>query len=140
MTSKEGYSIEVTPEASRLIAKRCEAHGNRTVRLFVKLGACGTRSFCVAMEERLETDEIFTIDGLRYIIDKVVLKLVHPVKVDTDGYALRISGSGLPSRTACGTCCFRCGDDIRCPGDCETCPHKCVFGVRRLKALGKGSV
>ena len=135
--SKEGYKLEVTEKAARLIAKKFGAHNERPVRLFVKLGVCGARSFVIVMENRLETDEIFAIDGFQFIIDKVLLKFVHPVKVDADDYAFRISGNGLPPQTACGSCGYRCADDIRCTGDCISCGHQCVYGLRRLKEKKK---
>lgn len=132
--AKDGNGVlEVTAKATKLMAEHFKGKKKRPIRLFVKLGGCGIRSFGVALEKRQETDALFEIDGFEYIIDKVLLKHVEPIKVDSDGYGFRISGSGIAPQHGCGNCGFMCGDGSRCMGDCEVCPHKCVYGVRRLR-------
>jgi iron-sulfur cluster assembly protein len=125
--------LEVTARATQFVAEHFRNRRKRAIRLYVKLGGCGIRSFGVALEKPRESDEVFEIDGFQYIIDKVLLQNVHPVKLDSDGFGFRISGSGIAPQHGCGNCGFICGDGSRCSGDCATCPHKCAHGLRRLK-------
>jgi iron-sulfur cluster assembly protein len=126
--------IEVTPRATKLVAEHFkDKKKRRPIRLFVKLGGCGIRSFGIALEKPTESDAVFTIDGFQYIIDKKLLEKVAPVKVDSDGFGFRISGSGVAPQHGCGNCGFVCGDGNRCLGDCAACTHKCGHGIRLMK-------
>ena len=122
--------IEVTPRASRLMREHFKKREKIPLRLFVKLGGCGIRSFGVVLEEPGESDHVFEIDGFRYVVDKVLLERFQPIKVDSDGYGFRISGRGITPHHGCGNCGFACGDGNRCTGDCATCSLQCGHGRR----------
>jgi Fe-S cluster assembly iron-binding protein IscA len=132
-TLAEAVMLEVTPRATQLMREHFKGKEQRPARLFVKLGGCGIRSFGIVLENPKPTDQLFQIDGFQYIVDKVLLKRVQPIKVDSDGFGFRISGAGVYPHPGCGNCGFMCGDGNRCAGDCSICPHQCVHG-RRLKA------
>ncbi len=125
--------LEVTARATKLMAEHFRNKKRRALRLYVKLGGCGIRTFGVALERPRKSDAVFEIDGFQYVIDKVLLKSVQPIRVDSDGFGFRITGSGISAQHGCGNCGFMCGDGSRCSGDCATCPHKCAHGLRRLK-------
>jgi Fe-S cluster assembly iron-binding protein IscA len=125
--------IRVTDRAAALMEKTFQGRKRKPIRLFVKLGGCGIRSFGLALEKPLEPDVVFEIEGFQYVVNKLLLETVKPIKVDSDGYGFRISGSGVPPHHGCGNCGFACGDGSRCSGDCETCSHKCAHGRRALE-------
>jgi iron-sulfur cluster assembly protein len=127
--------IEITERATKLLLEHFQNKKRRPIRLFVKLGGCGIRSFGIALEKPQETDEIFEIEGFQYIIDKKLLKNVEPIKVDSDGFGFRISGSGIAHQHGCGNCGFACGDGNRCTADCTNCTHRCGHGIRLMKKL-----
>ena len=131
----ESGMLEVTPRASQLIREHFKDGEKKPIRLFVKLGGCGIRSFGVALEGPRESDHVFEIDGFQYVVDKMLLKRFQPIKVDSDGYGFRISGSGIAPHHGCGNCGFACGDGNRCSGDCSTCNLQCGHG-RRLRRSG----
>jgi Fe-S cluster assembly iron-binding protein IscA len=62
----------------------------------------------MALDESLESDEIFDEDGIRFIMDKKLLEEVKPVYVD---YVTSAMGTGfsikgnLKASDACGSCC-----------------------------------
>lgn len=62
----------------------------------------------MALDESLESDEIFDEDGIRFIMDKKLLEEVKPVYVD---YVTTAMGTGfsikanLKAADACGPCC-----------------------------------
>jgi hypothetical protein len=87
----------------------------------------------MALEKPTDLDRVFEVEGFRYVVNEVLLGRVKPIKVDSDGFGFRISGSGVPPHHGCGNCGFACGDGSRCSGDCTTCSHRCVYGRRLLK-------
>ena len=123
--------IEVTQKATLLMADYFKDKKKQPVRLYVKLGGCGIRSFGVALEAPTKRDEVFTVDGFEYVINKTLLQKVQPIKVDSDGFGFRISGSGIYPQSGCGNCGYMCGDGRRCTGDCRNCDHKCSYGRNR---------
>jgi Fe-S cluster assembly iron-binding protein IscA len=133
MIRMENAMVVVTPKAAKLMEKTFRGKKRRPIRLFVKLGGCGIRSFGVALEKPTELDEVFDIEGFQYVVNRVLLERVKPIKVDSDGFGFRISGSGVPPHHGCGNCGFACGDGSRCSGDCATCSHRCAHGHRLMK-------
>lgn len=96
--------IEVTPKASRLVASFFEKRKKSPIRIYLKTGGCGIQSLSVSLEQPAPTDEIFEIDGFRYIVDRELLNQVQPIKVDSDGIVFRLSGRGVYPPDGCGTC------------------------------------
>ncbi|MBW1863699.1 MAG: IscA/HesB family protein [Deltaproteobacteria bacterium] len=121
--------IEITPKAAQLMSDYFKDKDNRPIRIFVRMGGCGIRTFGVAMEEPKKSDEIFEIDGFTYIVNRKLLKMIQPIKVDSDGYRFRISGTGVDSSSGCSSCGIMCGvrKGGRCLGDCGSCDHKCNY-------------
>lgn len=130
--------IDVTPRATLLMQKQFKDKAKQPLRLFVKLGACGIRSFGVSLEAPTASDRVFDIDGFEYVINKRLLKKVAPIKVDADMVGFRISGSGVHPPSGCGSCGYMCGANGggRCSGDCVNCKLPCSHG-RRVRARKK---
>jgi iron-sulfur cluster assembly protein len=124
--------IEVTPKATKFLTEHFKDKEKTPIRLFVKLGGCGIRSFGVALEKIRKSDAVFEIDGFQYIINKVLLKSVQPIKVDSDGFGFRISGKGISPHHGCGNCGYMCGDGNKCLGKCSVCKLKCGHGLRKV--------
>jgi hypothetical protein len=64
----------------------------------------------MALDEPKDTDEIFNVNGFKFVMDKDFYEKAKPVKVDFLGYGFRISSSIEfgPSCSSCGTtgsCC-----------------------------------
>jgi Fe-S cluster assembly iron-binding protein IscA len=128
----------VTEKATKLLEEHFPGKERSPIRLFVKLGGCGIRSFGVSLEPAKRSDAIFDISGFRYIINKVLLNNVQPITVDSDGFGFRISGRGIAPHHGCGNCGYMCGDGNRCLGTCKTCTLKCGHGLRhRQRDAGK---
>jgi Fe-S cluster assembly iron-binding protein IscA len=124
--------IEVTAKATKLIAEHFKDKEVLPLRLFVKLGGCGIRSFGVVLEQPKKSDAVFTIDGFKYIVNKSLLKNVQPIKIDSDGFGFRISGRGIAPHHGCGNCGYMCGDGNQCLGNCAACKQKCGHGLRNI--------
>lgn len=66
----------------------------------------------MALDEPRETDQVFNVNGFKFIVDTDFYEKAKPVKVDFMGYGFRIS-SNLPlSAGGCGGSCSG--------GSCET--------------------
>ena len=130
--------IEVTPEATKAMAEYFQGKDLQPVRIFLKMGGCGMRSFGVALEAVQPSDQIYIIDGYTYIIEKRLLKQYGPIKIHSDGFSFRISGSGIHPPVGCGTCGYGCGTrgGSRCSGVCITCSNPCPTG-QRMRARRK---
>ncbi len=128
--------LEVTPRAAQMVADQFEGKERRPIRIFVRLGGCGIRTFGIALGTAAKTDQVFNIEGFDYIINKKLLNMVRPIKFDTDGISYRLSGTGVPPPNGCGNCANMCGvrGGRRCPGECATCDLQCGQGRRARKA------
>ncbi|MBL0715431.1 MAG: IscA/HesB family protein [Desulfosarcina sp.] len=124
--------LEVTPRAAKMVADYLKDKENLPIRIFVRLGGCGIRTFGVALEEVRKSDQVFEIGEFQYIINKKLLQMVQPIKFDSDGIGFRLSCSGAPQPQGCGNCGITCGvsGGYRCPGDCATCEFQCGYGQR----------
>ena len=124
--------IEVTPAATKAMAEYFQDKEKGPVRIFLKMGGCGIRSFGVAVEPIQPSDQLFEIDGYTYIIESRILRQYGPIKVNSDGFSFRISGNGIHPPIGCGTCGYGCGSrgGARCTGVCFSCKTPCPTGQR----------
>lgn len=57
----------------------------------------------MALDEPKENDEVKTVDGFTYVIDKEFLQRAQPVKVDFIDYGFRLTSS-IKIDAGCGGC------------------------------------
>lgn len=131
--------LKVTPKATQLIRDHFKTTDVSPIRIFVKMGGCGIRSLGVALENATASDEVFTIEGFDYVVDKKLLRSIQPVTVDSDGICFRLSGNNIHPPTGCGTCPYLCGakGGKRCDGVCAVCQDPCATGLRRRIARNR---
>lgn len=127
--------ITITPRAQRLLDDHFRNKEKKPIRLFVRLGGCGIRTFGIALEPAKASDEVFPINGYTYVINRRLLHLVEPITVDSDGIGFRLSGNGVAPPNGCGNCGNMCGvrGGNRCPGDCANCQFQCGHGQQLRK-------
>jgi Fe-S cluster assembly iron-binding protein IscA len=132
--------LEVTPRALRLLDSFFTDKAISPVRLFVKLGGCGIRSFGVALERPQKKDKIVSRDGYTFVIQKTLWDNVKPIRIDADRVSFRITGTGIQPNTGCGICGYACGlnGSSRCSGDCLACRLPCAHGHRARADLTGG--
>jgi iron-sulfur cluster assembly protein len=130
--------IEITPEATQAMNTYFKGKEREPIRIFLKMGGCGMRSFGVALEAVQPSDQIFVIDGYTYIIEPRLLREYGPIKINSDGFSFRISGNGIHPPMGCGTCAYGCGSrgGARCSGVCVSCETPCPTG-QRIRARRK---
>ena len=62
----------------------------------------------MALDEPRDTDNVYEVNGFKFIIDKDFYEKAKPVKVDFLGYGFRIS-SGIDFGPGCSGCESSCG-------------------------------
>lgn len=131
--------IEVTARALQLLHTQFKDKPKSPIRIYVRLGGCGIRTFGVALEAPQKDDAVFQIKGYTFIIKHKLLDKVQPIRVDSDGVGFRLSGTGIRTQSGCGNCGYMCGvtGGDRCSGDCDACELKCAHGRRKMQAVGK---
>lgn len=124
--------IGVTPEATLAVAEYCQDKDRVPIRIYLKIGGCGIRSFGLALEAAKPSDKQFAIDGFTYVIERKLLAQYGPIKIHSDGFSFRINGNGIQPPTGCGTCGYGCGSrgGSRCTGVCVSCETPCPTGQR----------
>ena len=139
--NKKVNMIKVTPRAHLLLNNFFKGKDIKPVRIFVKLGGCGIRSFGIAVEKPKKNDAVISVDGFTFIIEKGLWDRVKPIKVDADSISFRISGNGIQPNSGCGTCSYMCGlnGTARCSGDCLRCSLPCAHG-QRVRAAEKAGL
>lgn len=101
--------IIVTKTAQEQIRAYFEGRTIQPVRIFITQG-CGGSQLAMALDEKKETDTVFTFDKVDYIMDKGLLEEAQLVEVDfaETGFALKSSldlGNGCSSCGQDGSCC-----------------------------------
>jgi hypothetical protein len=69
----------------------------------------------MALDEPRETDQVFNVNGFKFLVDKDFYEKAKPVKVDFMGYGFRISSNLQLGAGGCGGC----GEG----SSCETSSH-----------------
>lgn len=119
--------LYVTPSARQSIKDYFQGKDKSPIRIFLKVGGCGMRSFGITPEAAKTSDRLFEIDGFTYVINKTILRRFGPIEVHSDRYTFLISGKGIHPPIGCGTCLNGCGayGGHRCDGDCPNCDKPC---------------
>ena len=102
--------LEITKSATEKIAEYLKDKEVTPIRIFLNTGGCGGPSLAMALDEPKDTDDVFDIDGFKYIIDKEFMKEAEPIKVDFSGFGFQIDCgiefeeecTGCPTSSACG--------------------------------------
>ncbi len=103
--------LEITKSATDKIAEYLkDREVTPPIRIFLNAGGCGGPSIDMALDEPRDTDNVFEIDGFKFIVDKEFMKEAEPIKVDFTGFGFQIDCalefeegcSGCPTSSACG--------------------------------------
>ncbi len=57
----------------------------------------------MALDETKEADEVYEIDGFKYVVDREFLKEATPIKVDFLEVGFKVTSS-IKFESACGSC------------------------------------
>ncbi len=74
--------LEATKSATEKIAEYFKDREIEPIRIFLSAGGCGLPSLAMDLDEPKDSDDVFDIDGFKFIIDKEFMKEAEPIKVD----------------------------------------------------------
>ena len=102
--------LEITKSATEKIAEYLKDKEVTPIRIFLNTGGCGGPSLAMALDEVKDTDDVFDIDGFKYIVDKEFMKEAESIKVDFSGFGFQFDYaiefqegcSGCGTSSACG--------------------------------------
>lgn len=57
----------------------------------------------MALDEPKDTDEIYEVDGYKYLVNKEFMQKAAPIKVDFAVYGFKLD-SGMDFGSGCGSC------------------------------------
>ncbi len=80
------------------------------IRVFLSQGGWSGPALALALDESKETDDVFNIAGITYLVDKSLVEQAKEIKVDfisqmgREGFSVT-SGINLGGGSSCGTSC-----------------------------------
>jgi iron-sulfur cluster assembly protein len=100
------YMLTVTEKTAAMIKGFLEKQeGPRAVRILSQPGCCGGSTLGLALDEQQENDVTFSDQGITFAVDKSLLKIAKPIRIDfvesPGGSGFRLTSS-LP---VTGGCC-----------------------------------
>lgn len=108
--------FEVTEKASEKIKEFLdEQKGTKSIRILVTDGGWRGAYLVMALDEQKETDEVFTVRGATFLVDKTLLERAKPISID---YVLNDMGGGYILKSellkAHHPVCSSIADDCSC--------------------------
>jgi Fe-S cluster assembly iron-binding protein IscA len=102
--------LEITKLATEKIAEYLKDREATPIRIFLDADGCGGPSLAMVLDEVKDTDDVFDIDGFKYIVDKEFMKEAEPIKVDFSVFGFQFycgiefeqGCTGCPTSSACG--------------------------------------
>jgi Fe-S cluster assembly iron-binding protein IscA len=106
----EGAMLKVTESAIKKIAEYFKDREVKPIRIFLHGGGCGGPSLAMVLDEPKDSDNVFDIDGFKFIIDKEFMNEAEPIKIDftRSGFQFYCSLEFEEGCSACATsdsCC-----------------------------------
>ena len=95
--------LEITKSATQKIAEYLKDKEVTPIRIFLNEGGWSGPSLALALDEPKDTDNVFDIDGFKYIVDKELMREADPIKVDFSGFGFQFD-CGIDFNEGCPAC------------------------------------
>ena len=95
--------INVTKPAQEQVRLYFEGKEIAPIRILLNGDGCAGPSRAMALDEKKETDAVFTFDGVEYIMDKDLMEKASPVDIDFEGTGFHLQ-STLEPPAGCKGC------------------------------------
>jgi len=99
--------LQVTKSATDKIAEYFQDKDLKPIRIFLHEGGCAPSSLALDVDEIKDTDTVFDIDGLQFIVDENFLTEAQPIKIDytRSGFQFDCELEFEDECSACESCC-----------------------------------
>ena len=106
--------LDVTAEASAKLLEYMQTNNiDSALRVFLSAGGCSGPSLALALDEQKPTDSSFTLQGLRFLVEKDLMAQCGAIKIDfieagsRSGFSISstnpLPGGGGCSSGSCGS-------------------------------------
>ena len=95
--------FEVTESAMNQLKDFFKEREATPIRVFLNSGGWGGPSLAMALDEQKNDDEVFEIDGIKYVIEKNFYNEIKPISIDFTGMGYNLT-SNMKSSSECGSC------------------------------------
>lgn len=99
----------VTSSAQAEVADYFKTHDKGAIRVFLMEGGCGGPQLAMTVDEKKETDTVFQIADVAYLIEQDLFAKVQPIVID-----FAVSGFSIASSLPQGGGCSGCGSTSDC--------------------------
>lgn len=100
--------FQVTPAASSQVKEYFKGKETSPIRIFLNNG-CGGPGLAMAVDEPLANDEVYEIEGMKYLIDKDLFQQAKPITIDFANVGFKIeSPMKFESTGGCSGCAGSC--------------------------------
>jgi iron-sulfur cluster assembly protein len=109
--------LEVSTEASEKIKEfLSEQEGPKTIRVLMTEGGWRGPYLVMALDEQKEDDEVFTVEGVTFVIEKALFERIKPILIEYThstlgaGYTLKsellkgVEGVNVGCHDICSSC------------------------------------
>lgn len=101
--------LKITEAAQREIAFRLKGQEQKYIRVYIEKSGCAGPSFSMVFDFPRETDDVYHINGLAYLVDRQLMQQVQYIEVDFGPCKFRITSGSSFCRG-----CSSCGSDCPC--------------------------
>lgn len=101
--------FSVTETAQSQIADYFKDKEKQPIRIFLSQG-CGGSQIGMALDDKKDTDMVYRVSDVEYLVDRELLKQAQPIVIDflKNGFSISSNlklSSGCSSCGTSGTCC-----------------------------------
>ena len=95
--------VEVTESATKQIAEYFKDKEVAPIRIFLHSGGWGGPALAMALDEPKNTDDVYDIEGFKYIVNKEFMEKVKPIKIDFSEMGFKVD-CAIDFRSGCSSC------------------------------------
>jgi iron-sulfur cluster assembly protein len=95
--------LEITKAATDKLAEYLKDREVPAIRIFLNTGGYCGASLAMTVDEPRDTDDVFNIDGFKFIVDKDFMEAAEPIKVDFSEFGFQFD-CGLEFEETCSGC------------------------------------
>jgi iron-sulfur cluster assembly protein len=110
VTEAQTEAITLTPKAAEKIGELLGAQGetgDQALRVAVRGGGCSGFQYALAFDRTKEDDNVFEVDGVSVIVDKVSMQFVFGSEVDyiegLQGAGFQVNNPNVVAACGCGS-------------------------------------
>jgi len=95
--------FELSDAAKKQLDMYFANHEVSPIRVYMANG-CGGPRLALGLDEENENDEVYEVEGFKFLVDKSLMKIAAPIKVDFNEMGFFITSSMKLSPGGCSSC------------------------------------